>query len=507
MARLKKFLISLEVCCTVVFLSGCLTRISDRGVAVNDIHSGLNATKVERILYPRSTQDIQEIVRHSKAEGRAISIAGGRHAMGGQQFASGAILIDMRSMNRVIHFDTDKGIVEVQAGIVWPDLVHYLIETQKGKSKQWGIVQKQTGADRLTIGGALSANAHGRGLKNKPIIDQVESFILVDANGELKTCSRTQNLELFRLAIGGYGLFGVMTQVTLRLAPRVQLERIVRIIDIQDLIPAFEQRINEGFVSGDFQYSTDRGSTDFLRKGIFPCYRPVEETRPIPPRQKRLTKKDWRELYYLSHVDPHKAFEKYSRYYLSTSGQLYWSDTHELGTYLKDYHAVLDRQQGNKSRASEMITEIYVPRDQLGAFTDDVRSDFLNYEVPVIYGTIRLIEKDEESFLAWARENFVCIIFNLHVDHSSQGIEQAKRHFQRLIDRAIQYKGSYYLTYHRWATREQIKRCYPQFPDFLKLKLKYDPEERFQSEWWRHYKEMFKEELTTSAKERRTDSE
>jgi FAD/FMN-containing dehydrogenase len=85
---------------------------------------------------------------------------------------------------------------------------------------QWGINQKQTGADRLCIGGALAANIHSRGIHLKPIINDVESFVLVDANGNTLTCSRRENFELFRLAIGGYGLFGVIASVTLRLAPR-----------------------------------------------------------------------------------------------------------------------------------------------------------------------------------------------------------------------------------------------------------------------------------------------
>jgi hypothetical protein len=51
--------------------------------------------------------------------------------------------------------------------------------------------------------------------------------------------------------------------------------------------------------------------------------------------------------------------------------------------------------------------------------------------------------------------------------------------------------GSYYLTYHRYATREQVEACYPQFPEFLRLKRQHDPEERFQSDWYRHYKKLF----------------
>ena len=128
---------------------------------VNDIHSGLNETRVKSIFYPKSIAEIQRIIKVARKEGLSISIAGGRHAMGGQQFADNAILIDMKRMNKVLHFDYAVRTVEVQAGIQWPELINYLLKVQKGKAKQWGIVQKQTGTATLSIGGTISANAHG----------------------------------------------------------------------------------------------------------------------------------------------------------------------------------------------------------------------------------------------------------------------------------------------------------------------------------------------------------
>jgi FAD/FMN-containing dehydrogenase len=80
---------------------------------------------------------------------------------------------------------------------------------------------------------------------------------------------------------------------------------------------------------------------------------------------------------------------------------------------------------------------------------------------------------------------------NLHVDHDEDGLRKAADHFRRLIDRAIEFSGSYFLTYHRWATRRQVETCYPQLPEFLRLKRRYDPHEVFQSDWYRHYKQMF----------------
>ena len=365
-------------------------------------------------------------------------------------------------------------------------------QAQDGRPRQWGIAQKQTGADRLTIGGALAANVHGRGLKMKPFIADVESFVLVDARGDARTCSRTENAELFRLAIGGYGLFGVISTVKLRLIPRQKIQRVVEVRLIDDLPKAFEQRIADGFMFGDFQFSVDE---TVGRLSAERCLLVLPAGRSADADARRLSAssptKTGTRCSLLAHNNKATAFDQYSKYYLSTSGQLYWSDTHQMSTYLDDYHARLDKQLGVKDRATEMITEIYVPRPALPSFMAEVAGVFRKNGVPIVYGTVRLIEQDDESFLAWAKQPYACIIFNLHVVHTPEGIERAAQAFRDLIDMGMKRGGRYYLTYHRHARRDQVEACYPQLPEFLRLKRKYDPDERFQSEWYRHYKRMF----------------
>lgn len=364
---------------------------------VNDIHSRLNRTRVCRVILPDSIEALQVAILRAKLEGHSISVAGGRHAMGGQQFGTDTVLVDMTAMNRVLRFDPERREIEVQAGIQWPELIAFMVSAQRSQRRQVGIAQKQTGADRLSIGGALAANIHGRGLLFKPIVGDVESFVLIDAGGVARTCSRDENAELFRLAIGGYGIFGIIATVTLRLAPRRKLERVAEILELHALMPAFEKRIADGFLYGDFQYVTDSSSDDFLRKGIFSCYRPLADDVPVPEGQRELSSEDWKELYHLAHVDRKRAFALYSGHYLSTSGQIYWSDTHQLSVYHDDYHRELDRRLGAAVRGSEMITEVYVPRESLADFMESTREDFRGNKVDLIYGTVRLIEKDDEK--------------------------------------------------------------------------------------------------------------
>lgn len=467
---------------------------------VNDIHSGLNQTRVREIVEVRGPDAIAAVVAavlKARSEGAAVSVAGGRHAMGGQQFGTDTVLLDMRPLSRILRFDPAAGLLEAEAGILWPELIDGYLELQKDSPRAWGIAQKQTGADRLSLGGTLSANGHGRGLTLPPFVSDVESFVLVDAAGEVKTCSRTENAELFRLAAGGYGLFGVVTSITLRLTPRRKVERVVEVRRMDGLMAAFAARIRDGYLYGDFQFAIDPASDGFLDEGVFSCYRPVDPETPIPEGQSELSDDDWKHLLWLTHDDKAAAFERYAGHYRATDGQVYWSDTHQLSPYFDGYHGAIDVRRGALWPGGEMITEIYVPRPRLADFMAAVAEDFqrgaaagAEVGAEVIYGTVRLIERDEDSVLAWAREPWACVVLNLCVEHSPAGIERAAAAFRRLIDLGIERGGSYFPTYHRWAARQQVEACHPRFREFLRAKREHDPDEVFRSNWYVHHRDL-----------------
>lgn len=118
--------------------SHCAQAFAEDSRIVNDIHSQLNRTRVDGIVSPTSVNEIQAAVREAKAAKQALSIAGGRHAMGGQQFGTGTVLLDMRQMNQVLNCDVERGLLEVQAGTFWPILIIEYLNRQKDRPQQWG---------------------------------------------------------------------------------------------------------------------------------------------------------------------------------------------------------------------------------------------------------------------------------------------------------------------------------------------------------------------------------
>src|SRR3546814_6879755 len=103
-----------------------------------------------------------------------------------------------------------------------------------------------------------------------------------------------------------------------------------------------------GCTYGDFQFTVDAASDDFLDLGILSCYRPVAGTPDAAPRRS-LDARDFSRLLALAHVEPGRAFSEYAAFYLATNGQRYASDeqqarseehTSELQSLMRTSYAV-----------------------------------------------------------------------------------------------------------------------------------------------------------------------
>ena len=117
---------------------------ADDSQVVNDIHSQLNRTRVDRILRPKSVKELQATVLTAKSAKKPLSIAAGRHAMGGQQFGTDMILVHITGLDQIISFDQQRGLVEVQAGAFWPEFTTAYLQRQQGASQQWGFAHYLT---------------------------------------------------------------------------------------------------------------------------------------------------------------------------------------------------------------------------------------------------------------------------------------------------------------------------------------------------------------------------
>jgi FAD/FMN-containing dehydrogenase len=396
----------------------------------------------------------------------------------------------MRAMNRVIGLDEKTGVLHVEAGIEWPELIQGYTSLQK-ENVRWGIRQKQGGADRLSLGGALSANAHGHSLGAPPMIGDVEWLEIVISDGSVKKCSRKENAELFSLAVGGYGLFGIITRVGLRLVPRGKVRRHVEARTIAELIALIEGRTAAGAPYGYFQYSIDETSPDFLRTGILTTYENVPPETALGTESAEIDPKLLTALLEIAHRDRGSAYRRYAKLELAKDGNVEWSDLHQLSSYTAGYHQGIEKRLGADYAGADLILEVYVPRTELISLLEEARRILLTAGTPLIYGTVRFTEQDKDSFLAWAKKRYACVMFSPHTSGETQALRKTGEVCRQIIRAANKRGGSFYLTYNRFATRDELASAYPQFPDFLNSKKQHDPREIFQSDWYKYYKGLY----------------
>ncbi|GAF09578.1 oxidoreductase [Paenibacillus pini JCM 16418] len=173
-------------------------------------YSRLHPVKVERIVEGKEEEQLAQLLQDAKAKGLKLSISGQRHSQGGHTYYKDAIVIDMTSFNQILMLDPKRKLIRVQAGATWKDI-------QDRINPYHLSVSSMQSQNIFTVGGSISINAHGRDLRNGSLINSVESFHLLTADGLIREISRTKEPELFRLALGGYGLFGIILDVTLHL--------------------------------------------------------------------------------------------------------------------------------------------------------------------------------------------------------------------------------------------------------------------------------------------------
>jgi len=172
-----------------------------------DDASHLNKTKVSKIVDietdPQAIQkQLQALLHYAQKNHLKISISGAKHSMGGHTIYPDGIALNMLPYNHM-NLDEKNNILTIGSGATWEQALQYL--DKYGKS-----IAVMQSFSNFSIGGSISVNGHGWQKSAPPISSTVESFTLMKANGEIVKCSRVENPELFKLVIGGYGLFGIV---------------------------------------------------------------------------------------------------------------------------------------------------------------------------------------------------------------------------------------------------------------------------------------------------------
>jgi len=445
-----------------------------------DDASRMNATRVAEIWdIPTDTEAAQrqliDLLRRAREDGLRVSIAGARHTMGGHTISPDGIMINMLPFNRM-ELDENANVLHVQAGAMWSQIIAYL--DRHGRSV--AVMQSN---NSFSVGGSLSVNCHGWQYGSPPIASTVRSFRLLLADGTIVRCSRDENDDLFSLALGGYGLFGVILDVELVVVPNERLRLEQHIVPMDEALATFDRAVTEGpdvsmvyarlnIVPGElfdeviinvFRHEAEGDIPDLSDPGLVVLRRAVFRGSAEGEYGKALR---WS---LETKLQPHLARKIFSRNQLLNEG--------------------VETFRNRSADTTDILHEYFVPRARLGEFLDALRRIVPDHRGNLLNVTVRSIDTDNDTFLRYADRHMFALVMLFQQPRTDAADAAMEAMTQAMIEAALSMDGRYYLPYRLHATADQFHRAYPQAREFFDRKRRLDPDGIFSNRFYEKYGE------------------
>lgn len=449
-------------------------------IVLNDA-SRLNPVPVARNAILRSGDDaalidaLRAVLRDAAAEGRPVCVGGARHSMGGQSLMRDGFAASLAAP--VIEPDSARRTVRVRTGARWRDVIAAL--------DPLGLSPTVTQSNHdFSVGGTLCVNAHGWPVPYGPFGATLRSFRAMLADGTVMTCSRTENAELFGLALGGYGLFGILIDAELDVADNVLLNPRYEVMPSTQFAARFAAVAREK----DVRMAYGRLSLareNYLGESLLVSYRPsANQPAPLPPPRTSDAFRMVSRQVFRAQIGSERA--KRRRWYFETT----------LGSRVASLKAVTRNAILNypvaaladhDRRRTDILHEYFVAPGRLADFLSLCRETIPASGQDLLNVTLRYVEADTASTLAYAPGTRIALVMLFPQQMTAQGEEGMRRMTERLIDQVLGVGGSYYLPYRLHARSDQLRAAYPRIEEFVAQKRRYDPQLRFRNTMWETY--------------------
>ncbi len=437
---------------------------------------------------PDSAEAVAQIVAalaEAHTRGLKVSISGARHSMGGQTAYPDGIVLDMLTHDRMVLDSASESdgsgnmrvTLRVETGARWSAVIAYL-------DSQGYAVRIMQSNNPFTVGGTLSVNAHGWQHNQPPFVSSVDGFRLMTADGAVKNCSRSENVELFKAAAGGYGLFGVILDVDLRVMPNY-LYKAERFAFPAHEYPARYHALVDGDSSLGLVYGRlSIAPSSFLSKALMTRYiKAPGAPIPLPAHRDDASLMD-KVKHWIFLASVGNGYGKEIRWLLEN---LVGGESAALATRNRILDDPIDLFENHDSTRTQLLHEYFIPRDSLEAFLVQARKIIPAHAGDLLNLTVRSLRADSDAVLAYARQDVFSLVMLYSQRTNMEGEKSMAAMTRELIDAALTAGGTYYLPYRLHGTAEQFAHAYPMADAFFALKRKYDPEEIFQNKFYLEY--------------------
>jgi FAD/FMN-containing dehydrogenase len=419
----------------------------------------------------RITDTLRAELAEARAAGRALSIGAARHSMGGQAIPRDGHAITFDAP--LVEVDTAAKTYRVQAGTRWHQVIAAL--DPLGLSPR----VMQSNAD-FGVASTFSVGAHGWPMPFGPMGSTVRAVEMILPDGSLITASRSENAALFRAAMGGYGLIGLITALEVEAEANMLLEPETRLMPAEDFGPAFVA------VATDGRYPMAYGRLNVDREGFFDqamlvSYTPIAGDIP-PVTGSGLMSRAARPIF---RAQVGNEWVKRRRWGIETGIGAALAGPASRNSLMNEPVLTLDDRDPTRT---DILHEYFVAPGAFPGFLAACRAIIPQSYQDLLNITLRWVAPDPDAMLSYAPQGpriASVLLFSQEMSLRAEG--DMHRMTEALIEAVLGLGGSYYLPYRPHARPDQFLRGYPRAPEFVALKRQTDPGLVLRNALWDRY--------------------
>lgn len=443
---------------------------------------------VTHIHEPTTIEELRDLVLRAKSEKLQISVIGSGMSQGIQTVPVHRkhLVINCKKLNVIDLSGIKNNTVTAQAGATLEQL--QLALNPQGKS----LIVKQA-SDIFSIAGTIGINAHGWAHSFGSIASTVESIDIIDADGELRKLTRSD--ELFGCMFGTLGYFGIIVSVKLKITDNEHLlEKTDGEIELEDFVQHYEKNIKHAdiplfggrLVLDDLggnpfrkvcmvRYERDTNANEASKKSGQPVI--SENFKKEPKRGVRMERIA---LQILAHTSGWMARLVISKFWekekaLMLAGRKITRNEAlhpPINAFMMLKHSILHAQ---------WLQEYFIKPNDLAPFLRYLGAEMKANGILSINATIRVTPKDNISILPYAEQDRYAVVICFRQLKTDKAIQNTKNVIENIHKYLVETGNIYYQAYMPFSTRDQFEACYgkERLALLRRLKEKYDPDHLF----------------------------
>jgi FAD/FMN-containing dehydrogenase len=312
----------------------------------------------------------------------------------------------------------------------------------------------------------------------------VRSLRLMLADGSIVTCSRTENPDLFGLAMGGYGLVGIILDLEVDMVENMWLKPTYESMSAEAFAAKFAAATREPAIK--MMYGRLNVAREiFFTEALMVTYRteptPASGLPPVSRGGGFLTGLS-RDLY---RAQTGWEMMKKARWFAETVANPNLSSGLATRSNLMN-EPVVNLESSDRSR-TDILHEYFVAPERFNEFLQGCRRIIPKAESEFLNVTLRYVAQDDLSVLSFAKTNRIAAVMSFSQEMTPDGEVDMIKTTEALIEMVGAIGGSFYLPYRLHARADQLAKIYPRVGHFIERKRHYDPALLFRNLMWDMY--------------------